>query len=94
MKLLKLESGSTLRDEHWRKKACRTRNSVSRARLKRQSKDLMEWMEETAMAVENRWAQREGKMPPARIFAAAARRLTRYESAIGSHLGISIIAIA
>jgi len=54
MKLLKLKSGSTLRDEHWRKKACRTRNSVSRARSKRQSKDLMEWMEETAMAVENR----------------------------------------
>jgi hypothetical protein len=32
----------TLRDEHWRKKACQTRNSVSRARSKRQSKDLME----------------------------------------------------
>jgi hypothetical protein len=48
MKLLKLESGS--------RSAVNTgkRHSVSRARCKRQSKDLMQWMEETAMAVENR----------------------------------------
>src|SRR5215469_17232541 len=48
MKLLKWESGS--------RSGANTgeRNSVSRARCKRQSKDLIEWMKETAMAVENR----------------------------------------
>jgi len=48
MKLLKLESGSRSGVNAGK------RNSVSRARCKRQSKDLIEWMKETAMAVENR----------------------------------------
>jgi hypothetical protein len=47
MKLLKLESGSRSGVNTGK------RNSVSRARCKRQSKDLIEWMEETAKAVEN-----------------------------------------
>src|ERR1700747_358807 len=47
MKLLKLESGSRSGPNTGE------RNSVSRARCKRQSKDLMQWMEETSTAVEN-----------------------------------------
>ena len=52
MKLLKLESGS--------RSGANTgeRNSVSRARCKRQSKDLMQWMEETSTAVEKRGKDR------------------------------------
>jgi len=57
MKLLKLESGSRSGVNAGK------RNSVSRARCKRQSKDLIEWMKETAMAVENR-SKNAGKKRP------------------------------
>src|SRR5439155_6143114 len=52
MKLLKLESGSRSGPNTGE------RNSVSRARCKRQSKDLMQWMEETSTAVEKRGKDR------------------------------------
>jgi hypothetical protein len=50
------------------------RNSVSRARSKRQSKDLMQWMEETAIAVENDRKTREEETNLARRIQGSAPR--------------------